>query len=143
MQSFLLLLKLSYKFYRNEDKETGKGKKKKKKKTNRTKHQKNKAKADKSGSMATVENTAAAGSTQAGTEVLVGALTAGDCLRCGVLALKICAACRLKSDQISYYCSKNCWDKHLLVHKQICSLEKPPKDNPNSSVYSGILFFYF
>ena len=141
MWSFQFLLKFFYKFYRDEDKGIRKGKKKKKSK-NRTKHQKDKAKKNKS--RATVENTsaAAAGSTKSDTDILVDAATPGDCLRCSNMTDKICAKCqKTNSDQKSYYCSKECWDDHLPIHEQICSLEIPMKKFTDSSICSGILYF--
>ena len=115
---------------------------------NRIKHQKAKEKAKakanqakESGSKATVENTSADGSAEADTDFLVDAATPGECLRCGELAKKICAKCQKNSNQKSYYCSLECWNEHLSVHEQICSLVKPQKKYPNSSVYSGTFYF--
>ena len=148
--SIQLLLKLIRKFYRDEDKGTTSAVhdhevKVETKKTirNRNKRQKQRAiaklKAKESESKTTVGNTSAAAPTQSDSDSIIDVLTSGDCLCCGNTAQKICAKCQKNSDQISYYCSMNCWDEHLSVHKQICSLVKPQKMFPNSSFRSGIL----
>ena len=150
--SIQLLLKLIRKFYRDEDKGTTSAVhdhevKVETKKTirNRNKRQKQRAiaklKAKESGGLETpqVGNTSAAAPTQSDSDSIIDVLTSGDCLCCGNTAQKICAKCQKNSDQISYYCSMNCWDEHLSVHKQICSLVKPQKMFPNSSFRSGIL----
>ena len=147
--SIHLLLKFICKFCREEDKGTTSAVhdhevKVETKKTirNRNKRQKQRAiaklKAKESESKTTVGNTSEAAPTQSDSDRLIDALTSGDCLCCGNMAQKICAKCQ-KTDQISYYCSMNCWDEHLSVHKQICSLVKPQKMFPNSSSHSGIL----
>ena len=148
--SIQLLLKLIRKFYRDEDKGTTSAVhdhevKVETKKTirNRNKRQKQRAiaklKAKESESKTTVGNTSAAAPTQSDSDSLIDVLTSGHCLCCGNMAQKTCAKCQKNSDQISYYCSMNCWDEHLSVHKQICSLVKPQKMFPNSSSHSGIL----
>ena len=150
--SIQLLLKLICKFYRDEDKGTTSAVhdhevKVETKKTirNRNKRQKQRAiaklKAKESGGLETpqVGNTSAAAPIQSDSDSLIDALTSGDCLCCGNVAWKICAKCQKTPNQISYYCSMKCWDKHLSVHDQICSLVKPQKMYTNNSVDSGIL----
>ena len=138
------LLKFFYKFYRDENEGTTIAVKEGKKKKNRSKHQKNKAKENRRKAM--VESISVIGSTQSDTYILVDTVDClrsdclpGYCLCCEELAEKICAKCQKNSNQISYYCSKECWDEHLAVHDQICSLVKPQKMYTNNSVDSGIL----
>ena len=145
---YSVFLKLIRKFYRDEDNGTTAAVHEVKvetKKTikNRNKRQRKranaKAKAKESGSKTTVGNTSEAAPTQSDSDSLIDALTSGDCLCCGNVAWKICAKCQKTPNQISYYCSMKCWDKHLSVHDQICSLVKPQKMYTNNSVDSGIL----
>ena len=146
--SIQLLLKFICKFYRVEDKGTTATVQEVKDETKtsrkkRTKHQKAKAKrnqAKESGSKATVDT--ADGSAKADTDIIIDAATLGDCLFCGELTKKICAKCQMTSNQISYHCSIECWDEHLPVHMQICSLDKPQKKYPNSSQCTPVFFIY-
>ena len=142
------LLKFFYKFYRDENEGITIAVKEGKKKKNRSKHQKNKAKENRRKAM--VESISVIGSTQSDTYILVDTVDClrsdclpGYCLRCGELARKICDKCQKNSNQISYYCSKECWAEHLSIHEQICSLDMPTKKFLDNSIYSSIFQTFF